>query len=458
MQAFQTDIDTNMSNDSVTNSPAEPYMVTSLRYLEDYTAAALNHHFFKKPFTVKTLYLPKEDDDSSFARFTRFYKLSREEMLQLLIALAPHLVPGFYDAIIQQFLQQGGDFPEFGGVKGAQHRGTLPTGETALFLLAGTDPKTRLELLPLFDSQRFLFKYKILSIEPVKPGEPILSGRLVLDTEFAELFTTDKIGLPAMGPNFPAEHIQTQLEWDDLVLPENVWQQIHELENWVKHHDTLMNDWGMKRKLKPGYRVLFYGPPGTGKTLTATLLGKFSGREVFRIDLSMIISKYIGETEKNLATLFDKAEQKNWILFFDEADAIFGKRTGVRDAHDKYANQEVSYLLQRIEAHSGLTILASNFKSNIDDAFVRRFNSIIYFPLPKAEQRLELLKKSFPSNLELSNDVDLKSIAANYDLTGAHIMNVVQYVCLNALEKGNYAIGQEDILKGVRRELEKEGK
>ena len=458
MHAFKTNTDAFISSDAEATSIPEPYIISALHYLEDYTESVLNLHFLKKPFTVKTLYLPSDEDTSSFARFARFYKLSGEEMLLLLIAIAPHLVPGFFDTIIQRFLQQGGEFPEFGGVKGTQHRGTLPTGETALFLLAGTDPRSRLELLSLFDNERFLFRNKILSVESVKPGDPILSGRLVLDPEFAEVFTTDKVGLPAMTANFPAEHINTQLEWDDLVLPENVWQQIHELENWIKHHSTLMNDWGMKRKLKPGYRVLFYGPPGTGKTLTATLLGKFSGREVFRIDLSMIISKYIGETEKNLATLFDKAEQKNWILFFDEADAIFGKRTGVRDAHDKYANQEVSYLLQRIESHSGLTILASNFKNNIDDAFVRRFNSIIYFPMPKAEQRLELLKKSFPSNITFANDVNLQSIAASYELTGAHVMNVVQYVCLSALEKGSFTVSHEDILRGVRRELEKEGK
>jgi SpoVK/Ycf46/Vps4 family AAA+-type ATPase len=313
-------------------------------------------------------------------------------------------------------------------------------------------------MLPLFGEESYFFKHKILSIETVRPGEPSLSGRLIADPEYSEVFTTGRIGLPRLSMHFPAEHISTLMDWDDLVLPEGVWRQIRELESWIKHHDTLMQDWGMKRKLKPGYRVLFYGPPGTGKTLTATLLGKYTGREVFRIDLSMVISKYIGETEKNLASLFDKAEHKNWILFFDEADAIFGKRTGVRDAHDKYANQEVSYLLQRIEMHSGLTILASNFKNNMDDAFIRRFSSIVYFPPPRPEERLQLLQKAFPGEVELQKDVDLPAIAAAHELTGSHIMNMVQYVCLTALERGNLALSHQDILSGVRRELEKEGK
>ena len=136
------------------------------------------------------------------------------------------------------------------------------------------------------------------------------------------------------------------------------------------------------------------GPPGTGKTMTASLLGKEFNKDVYRIDLSQIVSKYIGETEKNLEKIFVKAEHKDWILFFDEADALFGKRSNVQSAHDKYANQEVSYLLQRVEDFSGLIILASNYKTNIDSAFVRRFNAIIHFPMPGHHERFELWRVS----------------------------------------------------------------
>ncbi len=440
------------------NGLMENYLVVALDYFRKFVAGRLAMHLQNGPPVVYNLQPPQPQDHSSFARFARHSMPSHEEMIVLLTALAPHILTGFYDNIIQQFLPQGGELPEFGGIKGQHHRGTLPTGETALFLLAGTDAHARLSLLPLFSDASFLFRHGIVSLESVRNGEPQLSGRLTLDQEYVEVFTTGKVGLPKLDMHFPAEHITTQMEWDDLVLPEVVWRQVHELESWIKHHDTLMKDWGMGRKLKPGYRVLFYGPPGTGKTLTATLLGKYTGREVFRIDLSMVISKYIGETEKNLAALFNKAEHKNWILFFDEADAIFGKRTGVRDAHDKYANQEVSYLLQRIEMHAGLTILASNFKNNMDDAFIRRFSSIIYFPPPRPAERLRLLEKSFPPAIHLQPDVDLSAIAAAYELTGSHIMNIVQYVCLNALEGNNFTISHNDILKGVKRELEKEGK
>src|SRR5206468_6990848 len=157
-----------------------------------------------------------------------------------------------------------------------------------------------------------------------------------------------------------------------------------ELESWLLYNEQLVNEWKMEDRLKKGYRTLFYGPTGTGKTFTAGLLGKQVKKDVYKIDLSMVVSKYIGETEKNLELLFARAEDKGWILFFDEADALFGKRTSVKDAHDKYANQEVSYLLQRIEDYNGLVILATNMKSNIDPAFIRRFNSIIHFSPPQA--------------------------------------------------------------------------
>ncbi|MCH5690643.1 ATP-binding protein [Niabella sp. W65] len=188
------------------------------------------------------------------------------------------------------------------------------------------------------------------------------------------------------------------------------------------------------------------------------MLGKHTNRDVYRIDLSMVISKYIGETEKNLEALFNRAEAKNWILFFDEADALFGKRTGVRDAHDKYANQEVSYLLQRVEDFDGLVILASNMKSNIDEAFIRRFNAIIKFNQPTPEERERIWKNAFPEKMGFGNNNDVPSLVKQYDLSGGNIINIVQYACLKTLEKGNKVIFLEDVIEGIKREMHKEGK
>ena len=285
-----------------------------------------------------------------------------------------------------------------------------------------------------------------------------MSGRLVLDPEIVEQLTTGKVSKPRFTIEFPAEYVETEMEWDDLVLHPGTLQQIREIENWIKYNDRLLHEWGMKKKIKPGYRALFYGPPGTGKTLTATLLGKYTGKEVFRIDLSRVVSKYIGETEKNLSRLFDKAEHKNWILFFDEADALFGKRTDIRDAHDKYANQEVAYLLQRIEGFNGLVILATNQRGNIDDAFIRRFQTIVHFPIPRPEERYQIWCKTIPRQIEIAGDVDLLQVASRFELSGAGILNVVHYLAVEVIADQSLCVDLKRLESAIMREFIKEGK
>ena len=442
-----------------TDKKSDPfYLITCLEFLNKVVESRLQSHFEGNQFELIALAKPKSHDQSPLAHFFRHYTPSNEEMIALLIALVPNVQPGFFDVLIQRFLQGGGDFPEFGGVKGQNHRGTLPTGETVLFILAGSDPQKRLSYFNLLDENSFLLKHKILTLQHPAQNEPALSGRVQLEKEFIEVFTTGKVGLPKLTMDFPAEHISTEMEWDDLVLNDHTMEQIREIEQWIEHNSTLMESWGMHKKLKPGYRTLFYGPPGTGKTLTATLLGKYTNRAVFRIDLSMVVSKYIGETEKILASLFERAEHKNWILFFDEADAIFGKRTGVRDAHDKYANQEIAYLLQRLEDYNGLVILSSNMRGNVDEAFGRRLQSIVHFPMPRSKDRLRLWKNSFSEKTELAGDVNLEWVSEKFELAGGSIINVVQYASLMSLDRGENIIRKDDLWEGIRKEYIKEGK
>ena len=395
---------------------------------------------------------------SELIRFIDKNALSSEEVVVLILSLVPHIDPGFFGSVISAYLPNGGDFPEFGGVKGKNHRGILPTGETALFVLAGTDVEKRAAIFRFFEENHLFARKNVLYLEKTEHGEPKMSGRLILDEEYVDLFVSGKISKPQLSSDFPAQRITTELEWTDLVLQEKTLAGIKEIETWLKYNDELLTGWKMHGKIKPGFRVLFHGPPGTGKTLTASLLGKYTGRDVFRIDLSMVVSKYIGETEKNLSKLFDKAANKDWILFFDEADSIFGKRTNVRDAHDKYANQEVSYLLQRIESHAGLVILASNMKSNIDSSFTRRFNSIIEFENPDTAERVLLWKNYLPQEIKLEKNINMEEIARKYHLTGANIVNVIQFAGLQTLEKRSRTIATADLLKGIQKEYEKEGK
>ena len=410
-------------------------LACALEFLRSVMGGRLNVYFGKES-TAEVSGAVCLDDGTAFAAFVEQHQPSFDEYIVILLVLAPHVQPGFYHEIMATHLPEGADFPAFGGVRGNNHRGLIPTGETAQFILAGNDIAKRLEVQRMLCCEHWFAACRVLWLEPVREGEPPMSGRLVLAPEVVELLTVGSVSKPRFSIDFPAEHLETAMQSDDLVLHPDTLRHVGEIDTWISHKETLLTEWGMGRKMKPGYRALFHGPPGTGKTLTASLLGQRAGKDVFRIDLSRVVSKYIGETEKNLSRLFDKAENKQWILFFDEADALFGKRTDIRDAHDKYANQEVAYLLQRIETYDGLVILATNQRANIDQAFVRRFQSIVHFPLPGPEQRAQIWRKTFPPQIALEDDVDWDEVGRRHEPSGAGILNVSYYCALEILASG----------------------
>jgi SpoVK/Ycf46/Vps4 family AAA+-type ATPase len=216
----------------------------------------------------------------------------------------------------------------------------------------------------------------------------------------------------------------TDLSWADLLLGKAALKKIEAIKNWLKQN---ANE-GVNTTSKTGCRIFLSGQSNLDKTLTTELLGKEFHKPVYKIDLSKVVSKYIGETEKNLEQIFAKAEDKNWILFFDEATALFGKRSNVKDAHDRYANVEVNYLLQRMEEYSGLAILASNVKGNIDKAFIRRFHFVINFPVPTPAERLRLWQNSFTESVTLADDVDLLFVAKKYLLSRGNIQLITKQI------------------------------
>lgn len=413
----------------------------------------------KQPCNYKDVYdiAPPQLDDSTsqYASFIKKHKLGFEERFLLILALTPHIKPELLDIFLVKNDSTNQIYTEFGGRKGNTHLGFLPTGETAMFILAGSNLERRFALQKIFDGSQLLAKESILWLEETEKGEPAMSGALIISREVLDLFTLGEDRKPGFSAEFPAKLLSTKMEWSDVVLTPQAEEQLKEIESWIEHHEVLLNHWDMQKMIKPGYRTLFYGPPGTGKTLTAALIGKKTGRDVYRIDLSQMVSKYIGQTEKNLAKVFDRAENKEWILFFDEADALFGNRTSTKDAHDRYANQQVSYLLQRIEDYNGLVILASNLKSNIDEAFMRRFQSMIHFPMPGKDERYQLWKNGFSKKTILSEGVDLQGIAEKYEISGGVIINVIQHCSLKALSRQSNEIQLQDIVAGVKREYGK---
>lgn len=397
---------------------------------------------------------PNNHENFQLGHYISGKGLTHKEIIILLIALLPRLEPTLLKRIFLEF--PGNTLFDFCSTND-NGRLFYPTIQTIQYILGGENISERLKTLDYFGSDSVLIREEILVFSSHDPIA--MNSQISIHPEAFNAMIFGLESLPKMSNDFPAEQVKTLRSWSDLILPDATLNELQNIEEWYNSRHILMEEWGMQKKLKPGFRVLFYGDPGTGKTLAASLLGKYTNRPVFRIDVSMLVSKYIGETEKQLAKLFDKAENKNWILFFDEADAIFGKRTTVRDAHDKYANQEVSYLLQRIETFSGLIILASNFKNNMDKAFTRRFHSCIQFNNPKHEERLRIWQQNLPVQLQL-DDIDLDQIAQRYELTGSNIMNVIQDVSLKAiaLKDKSYKVSLDMLVDSIRKEYVKEDK
>jgi AAA+ superfamily predicted ATPase len=265
------------------------------------------------------------------------------------------------------------------------------------------------------------------------------------------------VGAAAMGPL--AQKLSLPYAWDELVVPPAVAAELELARTWMREQRQVLDNWGFARRLPMGrgLTMLFSGQPGTGKTMAAQVLARELALDLYRVDLSRVVDKYVGETEKNLARLFDEAQAAGAILFFDEADALFGKRSEVKDAHDRYANLEIGYLLQRMEEYEGVTILASNRARDMDEAFTRRFHFLIDFPMPDEAHRLKIWAGMFPPETQTSPDLDLRGLAKSYEISGGEIKNAVFSAAFMAAGEG-VAISTDHIRYAVKREFQKSGK
>jgi MoxR-like ATPase len=256
-----------------------------------------------------------------------------------------------------------------------------------------------------------------------------------------------------------ARKITPRYSWSDLILPADQLSILRELVSTVRGRPVVLEQWGVGKKLASSAAVtaLFAGDPGTGKTMAAEVIAAELSLDLYKIDLSMLVSKYIGETEKNLERIFSEAESSNAILFFDEADSIFGKRSEVKDAHDRYANIEVSYLLQRMESYDGVTILATNLRSNLDEAFTRRLQFVVDFPFPDQDYRLRIWQTLFPPEVPRAPELDFTLLARRFKLAGGNIRNIIISASYLAASNGGQ-VSMEHLLHGARRELQKMGR
>ena len=283
-------------------------------------------------------------------------------------------------------------------------------------------------------------------------SEKILNGKITKKIIFNSIQKTVQANF---GEN--AHLIKIENTWDDLIIPEQDKQMIIDICKQQKIKNIVFEKWKLEKRINygRGLSFLFSGPPGTGKTMAAGIIANEMGLELYRADLSRIVSKYIGETEKNLSNLFDEAEKSNSILLFDETDALFSQRTSVKDAKDRGANLEISYLLQRMENHSGICIMTTNYIENIDKAFFRRISYVFHFPKPNKKDRKKIWKNIFGANVPLDKNIDFDFIS-NFELSGGSIKNIVISACLKAAQTKS-KVDMSHILKSVEYELKKQG-
>ncbi|MFF1509274.1 ATP-binding protein [Streptomyces sp. NPDC058326] len=378
--------------------------------------------------------------DGPLARVVRDCSLDAAEALALLAAVAPEIDEKF--ALYYGLLA---DRP------GASHL----TGEVLRTLCARTFAG-RLAARELLAAHGRLRGARLLDLTAAEGGT--LAGRVVPHRALVAYLT----GGPVAGgppPDLPVDLMDTAHTLDDIVVPGPVRRRLATVLERVRHKHTVLEEWGFARAHDGvrGTLVLFHGPPGTGKSMTAAVLGRTLGVPAYRVDVSALVSKYIGETEKNLARVFDWAEEEECLLVFDEADAVFGRRTEVSDAHDRYANQEVSYLLQRVERHRGVVVLTTNLLGNIDEAFARRIDLRVEFPAPGAAERLAIWRGVLPARLPVAEDLGLPALAERYPLTGAEILDAALAAAYAAAADGR-VVTREHLTAGIGTAFAKSGR
>jgi len=309
--------------------------------------------------------------------------------------------------------------------------------------------------------------YELAGEFTLTPGnikEALCAASAIADLEGNGIITTSQLKRACYNTlPFTMSSKATRLEpiytWDDLVLPQYQKNLLMTAINQVRYKYFVYQKWGFQDKMSYGKNVsmLFTGPPGTGKTMAAQVVSNELGLDVYKIELATVVSKYVGETEKNLNEIFQQAQKSQVILFFDEADVLFSKRTEVKESHDKYSNMEAAFLLQKMEEYNGVAILATNYIQNFDEAFKRRIKFIIDFPFPNPEQRREIWQKVFPSQLPLG-ELDFDFLTSKFELSGSNIKNIALHSAFLAAADGSACVEMKHIMAAIRNEFAKSGK
>jgi len=388
---------------------------------------------------------------SPYADTVKRWQVDIYSRLALALAMAPHIRPEVLDIFLGKSQVHDKGYTEFGGVTDKSHSGFLPTGQTLNFLISASKPELINETMSILGKDSILIQEQVLMLAPADKYAPRLSGLLAISLEWLDYFLTGRKGGPEYSAAFPAQILTTDMMWDDLVADQAIQAQLSEIKTWMADGDELMKKWGLDKKIKPGYKAVFYGAQGTGKTLAATLLGKDSGRDVYRADLAMISTGDTEKIEAQLYQLFSVAEGKNMILYFDNADILFEKQ-GTGNGHGYTL---AAYMQHYMESFPGVAILSAGHAVYTDSKLASLLQAFIHFTMPNANERYQLWQSALPRDIALSEDTDMRKIAEDHVLSGGSIMNAVRFCALASAKRNDSVIQRADILSGIEREMKK---
>ena len=395
------------------------------------------------------------EDGSHYVKLGQRLTLTLEDRLLLILGLARSMDDDAFFPLAELCTMAGMQLEEnqhwclrmIGGHLHAETQTFIPTLKTLLFLLCGSNKIAQQEALLRFHTRHSLFLEGIIEMHPLGVASPRgdkvvqdwINHQIFLNPSYLRYFLGGPVPQPEDDLNLPIRLLDSGLTIDDLVLPDKVLSQLQPAIHFIQHGQDFFQRDGIRNKFREGFIMLLYGPPGTGKTLTASALGNSLGIKTYQLEVSQVISKYIGETSQNMEKVFAELERAiQWlegqmcILFIDEADAVMGKRSNVKDSKDRYANMDVSFLLQRLEKFPGLLILATNYERNMDEAFGRRIQTYLHIPLPNEEQRKHLWKNILPKPYTYVSPNMPAILAHQFAMTGGHIQNILKQACLHA--------------------------
>lgn len=420
-----------------TSQSLQTDLYRDLNWLSDYINFRVSDTIVDAPVLLQT------GNDSVYGSFVNDRKLNHDERLILLLAIAPYIRP----EILDLFARDSELIRKYRLYKQEDSICLLPTVQTALLLLSGENNPAIQSYLELFDTEHVFYRQSILEQRALDDVNIPNLNLLSVSSSYRDMFILNRPYKPRFSSEFPASPITTELTWDDLVLEQSTAIAMDELRERLIRNNEIQK-YSIAKHKRPGFRILFYGDPGTGKTLTAGLLGQLLNRDVYRIDVSAVVSKYVGETNQRLSSLFNIAENKDWVLFFDEGDALLGKRNeGGSNSH--YANQEVAFLLQRIERFNGIVVVATNHENNLDEAYDRRFEMSIKFKIPAHDQMISFWQSLIPAELPLEEPGILERLTFVVPMSPAYIVAAVERAIILTLKAGRNTISTDDLKKCI---------